>query len=253
MIYKESNKIDKYTGGMSDAAEFCDIVLSNYNKWVLKMVEPHLGKKVFELGSGTGRFSKFLIKVNLRFLLLLEPSPVFFPRILKIAQGHDFVRPVNSDIENFKDPGLFESFDSIVSIQVLEHIEDDEAAIMKAAHYLRPEGKVIIQVPAMKWLFGHWDRQIGHFRRYQKSDVKRLSESTGLKICENYYFNSLGILGWWLNFCVHKKDFRVHSESETLNTQGRFFDKWLVPIISRCESILHSPIGLGLHFVLQKH
>lgn len=232
--------------------EFCDIILSNYNKWLFSMIEPHLGGKIFELGAGTGRFTRFLLKKNLEQLLLLEPSPLFFNEILKITQGCQGIITVNSDIEHFNDPDLFESFDSIICIQVLEHIKDDEAAIMKAVNYIRPGGKIVFQVPAMKWLFGHWDRQAGHFRRYIKSDVIRIAESTGLKICESYYFNMVGIFGWWLNFCARKKDFQVKSESLQLNIQGHLFDKWFVPVVSRLESFLHPPIGMGLHFVLEK-
>lgn len=248
----KSHKTDKYTRSMRAATEFCDITLSNYNKWLFSMIDPHLGKKVFELGAGTGRFTRLLLKKNLEQLLLLESSPLFYNEILKITQGCQGIITANSDIEHFNDSDLFESFDSIICIQVLEHIKDDVAAIMKAITYLRPGGKFICQVPAMKWLFGHWDRQIGHFRRYTKSDMIRIAESTGLTICESYYFNMVGIFGWWLNFCARKKDFRVNSESRQLNTQGACFDKWVVPIVSRLESFLRPPVGIGLHFVLEK-
>lgn len=234
------------------AKDFCHSSLSNYNKWLFCMVENHLGKRVFELGAGPGRFSRFLLKHKLEQLLLLEPSPVFFEEIVKMSREHDEVIAVNCDIEHYDAPHLFESFDSIISIQVFEHIEDDEEAIKQVIRYLRPGGKFICQVPAMKWLYGHWDKEIGHYRRYTKSDVIRLSRSAGLKICESYYFNIVGILGWWLNFCIKKKDFRIESEAKDLSNQGLFFDKWFVPLISFVEPYLRPPIGLGLHFVLEK-
>lgn len=246
------SKIDKYTGGMPAAVDFCDITLANYNKWIFKIIKKHIGKKVLELGAGPGRFSKFLMKENLNSLLLLEPSPPFFEELLKITASQNYIEIVNSDIENFNEPSKLQFFDTIISIQALEHIENDETAILKASKYLQHGGKIIIHVPAMKWLFGHWDKQIGHYRRYEKKDVLRIAKATNLKICEIYYFNFIGIAAWWLNFRLKKHDFRKSSDSGKLNWQGLIFDKYLVPAVFQIENVIHPPMGIGLHFVLQK-
>ncbi|OGL55739.1 MAG: hypothetical protein A3C43_12395 [Candidatus Schekmanbacteria bacterium RIFCSPHIGHO2_02_FULL_38_11] len=216
------------------------------------MVRPFLGQRVFELGAGTGRFSRFLLNEKFPFLLLLEPSPVFLQSLSSLVPGKENVLLIHSDIESFERPDLYGSFDSIISIQVFEHIENDEETIARASHYLRPGGKIILQVPAMEWLFGHWDKQIGHFRRYTKKDAIRLAKAGSMKIVQTFYFNLPGTIAWYINFCLLKKDFREKEGAKSLGKQGIFFDKWIVPLISTCEKIFHPPFGIGLQIVMEK-
>lgn len=243
---------DKYTLQMPHSIEFSDYAISNYSKWLYSICKQYLGKKIFELGSGTGKFSRFLSEENAESLLLLEPSSVFFEELKKNMENKKNILLVNSDIEKFENPKLKSFFDSVISIQVFEHIEDDEAALEKAAQYLRPGGKIIIQVPALNWLYSKFDKQIGHFRRYTKKDAFRLAKACGLKINKLFYFNLPGIFGWWLNFCIFRRDFSKSLNSDKLMRQGHLFDKYFVPVIRSTESLIHPPIGLGLQMVFEK-
>lgn len=247
------NTADIYTREMPAAVDFCDHTLSNYNKWIFSLFSGYLGKNVLEVGAGTGRFSAILAGMNLSKLVLLEPSPRFADRLKsEIGERQSAVEIFEGDAVSYNRPELYGTFDSVVMIQVLEHIEDEISALNYLARYLKKGGFVIIQVPALKWLFGHWDKQAGHFRRYAKEDIKNLTRDSEYRIKEMFYFNFPGVFGWWFNFCLMKNDFGNNADNKNLNRQGKFFDSAVVPAISLLEKLAHPPIGLGLHAILEK-
>lgn len=244
---------DIYTKEMPAAVDFCDYVLHNYNKWLFSMFSKYIGKDVLEVGAGTGRFSNILAEQNLSKLVLLEPSLLFVTRLKsEIRRNQGSLEIIQSDALSYDKPELYGTFDSVVMVQVIEHVEDDLSVICHMTKYLKKGGYIIIQVPALKWLFGHWDKQAGHFRRYTKKDIRNFTENSGCWISEMYYFNFPGIFGWWFNFCLKKNDFGNTVDNAKLNEQGIFFDRTIVPVISLIEKFVHPPLGLGLHAILEK-
>jgi hypothetical protein len=135
--------------------------------------------------------------------------------------------------------------DSIVCLNVLEHVSDDRLALKHMHEALAARGRAVFLLPAFKWLYGRIDRNLGHFRRYSKRTWKSLAESAGFRVKQIRYFNSLGFLGWWLNARI----LRQEAQSES---QIAVFDRMIVPLFSRLERWIEPPFGQSIFSVIEK-
>ena len=138
----------------------------NYHKWILEEFRPFLGKKLVEVGAGTGSFSEMLIREKPENLALVEPSEMFnfleqniSP--IKTAAIVNYHNSIFSDTAHKLD----ETPDTIIYVNVLEHIEDDRGELEKVYETLQPGGHCLIFVPAFMSLYGAFDAKVGHFRR----------------------------------------------------------------------------------------
>ena len=149
-----------------------------------------------------------------------------------------------SEVKTVKNKNL----DTIIGINVLEHIKDDVVALKHLSLLLNPGGKIILFVPAFPLLFGDWDEMIGHFRRYTKMKLEQKLKASGFIPIESFYFNSLGFLGWGLNKLLRKTP-----QNDVVKLQAQIFDKYLVPPLSKLENIFRPPIGQSLFMFGLKH
>jgi len=90
-----------------------------------------------------------------------------------------------------------QSFDTIICLNVLEHVDDDISALQAIRRMLAPSGRLILLVPALPVLYGTIDRALGHHRRYKRAGLASLLEATGFKLAHIEYFNLAGVPGWW--------------------------------------------------------
>jgi SAM-dependent methyltransferase len=135
-------------------------------------------------------------------------------------------------------------FDTVLCLNILEHLKNDRQAVDNMISLLQPEGRLIILVPALKALYGSMDISFEHYRRYNKKDMKSLIHGQNLKIVKFYYMNFLGLVGWFLNGRLLKK-------KELPENQTKLFDK-LVPFLGFAEKIIRPPLGQSLILVVQK-
>ena len=141
------------------------------------------------------------------------------------------------------------SFDTIVLSNVLEHIEKDEKALKLCYEILRKKhGKLLLIVPAHKFLYGPLDAETGHFRRYEKADIIRLARLCKFKILDLYAFNFAGIFGWFVNYCLLK---RKNTNNSPKNLQFGFFDRFIARPSRFIESRVRPKIGLSLVAILE--
>src|SRR5207244_1355179 len=96
----------------------------------------------------------------------------------------------------------------------------------------KPDGKVILIVPAFESLYGPIDSNLGHFRRYSRKELSNRAASLGFDVAISHYMNFVGLFGWWFNAKILRK-------TEQSEQQIRFFDSWIVPIMSRAEKMAH--------------
>jgi len=129
--------------------------------------------------------------------------------------------------------------DTVVLMNVLEHIKEDHAVLQKLVRRLRPAGRLVVLVPAGPWAFGRIDERLGHYRRYSKVALRELVASLSLELERIRYFNFLGIWAWWWNAKVARRENQDSS-------QIRLFDRWFVPCISRIENLIPPPLGQSL-------
>ena len=137
------------------------------------------------------------------------------------------------------------SFDAIVLINVLEHIDDDAAMLAHLHALLAPGGALLLFVPALQWLFGSLDTLVGHRRRYVKPKLRALIEAAGFDVRDLRYFDALGVLPWYVTGRVIKA--RLFDERA-----AKIYDAIGVPLGSLAERFAAPPIGKNLLCVAQR-
>jgi SAM-dependent methyltransferase len=165
---------------------------------MFEQVPRDAGPLVLEVGAGIGTFSARLLDAGAERLLLVEPEAACVAELER-----RFARDPRVEVraETLPDaPSVAAaagSFDLALSQNVLEHIDDDGAAVAAMARALRPGGRLMALVPAHPRLYGSLDRAYGHVRRYTPARLRALARDAGLRVERLSYFNALGIAGWW--------------------------------------------------------
>jgi SAM-dependent methyltransferase len=216
----------------------------NYHEWILDEFRRFLGKRVVEVGAGTGSFSELLLREKPESLILVEPSEMFAALRANISAietetAITFHRAIFAGIADRIDA------DSIVYVNVLEHIEDDRGELEIIYRALKPGGRLFIFVPALRALFGEFDRRIGHFRRYRKKEIEEKCRAAGFRILKSKYFDLAGIFPWFVKYKLLGSD-SLESGAVT------FYDKFAVPIVQKFEKILPAPIGKNVLMIVEK-
>lgn len=213
---------------------------ANYFAWQSRLVSRHLGRRVVEVGCGIGNFTGMLLDRDVVVAVDVEPACVqsLRERYPGRANLHAFVA---EDIRGF---ARFAP-DSVVCLNVLEHIADDGEALRRMASILSPGGVIVLLVPAFPELFGPIDRNLGHYRRYTRKSLAKLAAECGLHVRRTHFMNSLGFFGWWLNA-------RILRREEQSEAQIALFDRIAVPVMSRAEALLPPPFGQSLLAVLDR-
>jgi len=216
--------------------------LHRYNQWIFSKFRPFLGRRVLEIGSGTGNITKFLLDRDLIIVTDVEPKYLTHLR-------NTFEKYRKFEIEHLDISGAemehYRSFhiDSVICFNVLEHVELDETALRRIFSLLEPGGRLLLLVPSHPWLYGSIDKHLGHHRRYGKRELKNKLEAVGFKVVLMKYFNRIGILGWFLNSKVLRRK-RLPS------FQMRIYNL-LVPML-KLEKFFPLPFGTSLLAVAEK-
>jgi SAM-dependent methyltransferase len=164
---------------------------------MFEQLPPVAGARVLEVGAGIGTFSARLLGSGAREVLLLEPEPACVAELERRFAGDPRVEIRAEELPAA--PSIASrTFDVALSQNVLEHIEDDGAALAAMAGTLRPGGRLTVLVPAHPRLYGRLDRAYGHHRRYTPERLRAIVEAAGLRVERLYRFNALGVPGWWV-------------------------------------------------------
>lgn len=227
----------KYEGKELEAMSFA----INYHKWIIEELAPFFGHNIVEVGAGIGDLSALLLQTELKHLYAFEPSSNLFPLLGSRIEGLSRVTAIN---EFFSPDHVPEAIDSVLYINVLEHIEDDHAELLMAYQALRDGGCLLLFVPALAWLFSEADRSVGHFRCYHMKPLVTLVEGVGFVVEKTRYFDLAGIIPWYVNFVLLKNTFSA----------GRvaLYDKVVVPPMRLFEKLITPPIGKNILLVARK-
>jgi SAM-dependent methyltransferase len=216
----------------------------NYFAWQSRLVVRELGRRVVEVGCGIGNFTGLLLDRELVLSVDREEVCVEHLRDRFLGQPNLKVVVCGPGSDAFRELGRYRP-DSVVCVNVLEHIEDDAAALRAMAEILTPDGVIVLLVPAFEALYGPIDRNLGHYRRYRRGAVRRLANSVGLEVRKLHYVNAIGLFGWWVNARVLKRE----TQSDG---QIAIFDRWMVPIFSAIEGAIPPPFGQSILAVLRR-
>jgi SAM-dependent methyltransferase len=195
----------------------------NYRRSLLQEFNIYLKGNILEVGSGIGQLTEEMVRIpSVKSLHAVEPNSSFFEylvgRRLAIECTHGTVSDVPSD----------NLYDALISVNVLEHIEDDDQELKRYHARLKPGRYLCLFVPACPSIYAPIDRNFGHFRRYTRKELRTRLLDAGFKIEALYFYNFVGYFAWWLNFCVFKK---TTFEIEKV----RLFDRYIFPVTHACE------------------
>ncbi|NEQ95209.1 MAG: class I SAM-dependent methyltransferase [Cyanothece sp. SIO2G6] len=216
-------------------------VASNYNNWIFSQFQPWLGDRTLEVGCGTGNFSELLAQHS-QHLTALDLEADYVQYTKQRLQHCPNVEVLQADATQLAEQ---QAFDSIVMLDVLEHIEDDITTLMQLKQSLSADGFLIIKVPALQSLYGAMDEVIGHHRRYSQQTLNAALTQAGFGPSRLWYFNIAGIPGWWLNGSLLKR-------TTPPSSQVGLFDQ-VVPVLRAIESAVKPPVGLSLFAIARKH
>jgi SAM-dependent methyltransferase len=202
----------------------------NYPRALIDEFGPSLRGDVIEIGAGIGQMTGLLRRLpQISRLLSIEPDPQFAAHFRGSYPNAEFIE---GTIEHAP-AGVH--WDGILSINVLEHIQADEAELSAYANFLSSRrGALCLFVPARPEIYAPIDKDFGHFRRYTRPELRRKLGAAGFTIERLIYFNWVGYFAWWLNFrLLKKRRFEV--------AKVRAFDQLIFPIVHRIESSLFRP------------
>lgn len=212
----------------------------NYNNWIFSQIAPHLGRSVLEVGCGNGNFTVLLAEYCDR-VMAVDIDASYIDQARSRLAHKPGVEVLQADATDAAQIKARSQFDSVVMLDVLEHIQDDVQLLRSLGQYLQPHGKLVVKVPALEWLYSPMDSAIGHYRRYSKNKLGETFAAAGFSDLQIWYFNLAGIPGWWLNG-------RVLRRTTPGTGQVGLFNK-LVPLFQSMESRMPVPAGLSLYAV----
>lgn len=227
---------------------------SNYHRWILGIFAPYLGRHVVEVGAGLGSFSELILSQHAcETLSLVEPSEEMYQQLSARARSLPASPRVNTYQANFPAAAsqisatlsATQSPDSVIYVNVLEHIADDEAELAAIYDALSDRGRVFLFVPALAWLYGTFDERVGHVRRYAKRELEAKLRRTGFRPIVSRYFDLPGVAPWWIKY-------RLLKSAKMEPGAVRFYDRYVVPVARRCESLINPPLGKNVIVVAEK-
>jgi SAM-dependent methyltransferase len=215
-----------------------------YFQWIVSEIEPYLGKHILDIGSGYG--------VHLEYILPYHPHLTAIDLSFETVQAlrekfcvyPDF-EARQADVEQASDLEALVNrrYDTILCLNVLEHLRNDSSALKRIHKILREQrGVVLLMVPAHQWLYGSMDRQAGHFRRYTSTSLRRELEQAGFETLRMVHFNTFGVLPWFINNRILKKEL----DGSGVGLQIKIFDTYVVPVIRRLETMVKFPVGQSI-------
>jgi len=210
--------------------------LRRYTGFLWELIRPYVGRRVLEVGSGTGVMTRYL--ATREALVATDVDPQYVELLQRTYADKPNVEVRLLDLAAAGDDGLpRRSFDTVVCANVLEHIADDAAALRAMHDALVPGGRVVLIIPALRQLYGAIDKAIGHHRRYTRREITEKLCTAGFAVEHVSYFNVLGVPAWYLNA-------RVLRRRSVPGLQARVSDR-LVPLL-RVERRLRPPFGMSL-------
>lgn len=219
---------------------------TRYNDHVFGLFRSYVGRRVLEVGSGIGTQSRKLTAIA-DLVVGIEPNANCLSRLESNMRGDGKFTLLPCHLEECDLADLARHrLDTVYCVNVLEHIEDDVAALKTFRDVIVPGGHVLIFVPAVQAAYGPLDAELGHHRRYSKHALAAAFAAARLELTMLRYTNPIGLLGWMYNAHIAKK--REHSLA-----QVKLFERLVAPWALPLERLIAPPIGLSLMAVGTRH
>jgi SAM-dependent methyltransferase len=216
----------------------------NWKKYWSSKLRGLITGYVIEVGAGLGSSTKFLHPDRHARWLCLDPDPRFASNLAQRITTGDLPQCCEAKCGVLGDLPPEELADTILYIDVLEHIKNDEAEMRIAAAHLRSGGRIIVLSPAFNWLYSPYDRAIGHYRRYTRRDAKRLTVPQ-LSLQQAFYLDSVGLFASLANRLL----LRAAAPS---SRQIAVWDRMMVPASIYADRLFGSLFGRTIIMIWKK-
>jgi SAM-dependent methyltransferase len=216
--------------------------VNKYYQIFFERIAPLIGNRVLEIGSGNGNFTRFLLgkEVTVATDYSENHLQTLRQRFVQNERVHiyhyDASKPPSPDITQH-------NIDTVICLNVLEHIEDHEAALQSMKSILVPGGRLILLVPSIKALYGTMDVGLEHYRRYTKKELLGLVKDAGFEVENSFFYNMWGVPGWFINGRILRR--------KVLPKFQLYFFTLLHPLV-RMEKYFKTPFGLSVIVVARK-
>jgi SAM-dependent methyltransferase len=201
---------------------------------------------VLEIGAGTGTLALQLLPRTLYWAS--EVNPLYLDYLDTLKQNRPYLRVGYTDGERNQSYPPEMRFDTVVGLNVIEHLADDLVALQNIRQALIQGGRAIVLVPAGPRLFGALDKVLGHQRRYRRDQIAALAERAGFTVEAVLPFNRVGAIGWWLNGSLLRRTSLGLWQIKLLNLLTpllRRLDRWLpLPPLSWI-AVLRNPVAVS--------
>lgn len=211
---------------------------TNWKRYIYNQVAPYLGDEVLEVGAGYGGSTLHVAKTPAARWVCLEPDPRLAERLRTRLEKGEFPACCEVKIGTVEELGADDTFDSLIYLDVMEHIEDDAAEFCRAIDHLKPGGHLVVLAPAHPWLFTPFDTALGHFRRYNRKMMHKLTKGS-VDLVRLEYLDSVGFLASLANRLVLKQAMPTRS-------QVRTWDRMMVPLSRPLDGLLFHRVGKSI-------
>lgn len=208
---------------------------TTWKKYYKSLIKPYLKGRVLEVGAGIGTTTAVLCESTIMEWVCLEPDPEFVKILETKIDNHELPAVCSAKSGTLRQLADGDVYDCVLYIDVLEHIEEDQAEIMSAMQHIRPGGRLIVLSPAHQWLFTPFDKAIGHFRRYSKKSLSCLTPQN-CSLEKLIYLDSAGLLLSLANKMLLR-------QSMPTVKQIVFWDRLIVPISTVLDLVLGFRVG----------
>jgi SAM-dependent methyltransferase len=217
---------------------------TNWKSYLSRQLQGFLGDRVLEVGAGLGTTTLNLCRRPHRRWVCLEPDPAMTATLQGKRESGELPACCEVRAGTLADLPADEKFDSIIYIDVLEHIEDDRAELQRAAEHLGPGGRIVVLAPAHQTLYSPFDKSIGHFRRYNRQMLSAAAPD-GLPCERLKYLDTVGLLASLGNRYLLGSGMPTPRQIWT-------WDKLMVPVSRLIDPLLCYSLGKSILGVWRK-
>ena len=188
-IYVEDTYGSQILGRLNRAPRF--------TRWMADIIRPYVGQTVLEIGAGIGTLTAQLIPRVLYWAT--DINPLYLMYLENVGRNRPYMKVGFTDAEKVATYPEDQKFDTVICLNVVEHLADDRGAMLNIRSALASGGRAIILVPCGPGLFGTLDEVLGHERRYTRESLKELVLGANFELEQMIDFNRVGVIAWWLN------------------------------------------------------
>lgn len=209
---------------------------TNWKAYLRQAMAPYINGDVLEVGAGIGAAMQALRDGRERSWTCLEPDPTMADELRRVTAAREGRTDVVTG--TVADLPARHAYDAILYVDVLEHIADDAGELRQAAARLRPGGHLTVMSPAHQFLYSAFDKRIGHFRRYNASQL-RAAGPHDLALTHLTYLDATGLLLSGANRLLLRSDMPTLAQVLT-------WDRWFVPVSRRIDPLLGGRVGKSI-------